>query len=79
MTTCSTSVAASAGSPYPLAGYLTDAGSYRGFDVVPAGVDWCRRHISSRYPNFRFDLADLANTRYRRRSGRGRGRLPFPL
>ena len=48
----------------PLVDYLT--GRYEGFDIVPAGVAWCQEHISSRYPNFRFELADIENGLYRR-------------
>jgi SAM-dependent methyltransferase len=47
----------------PLLDYLT--GRYEGFDIVPLGVKWCRKHISARYPNFRFTLADVENGLYR--------------
>jgi len=47
----------------PLTGYL-QAGSYHGFDIVPEGIDWCQRNISSRYPHFHFTLADLHNRTY---------------
>jgi SAM-dependent methyltransferase len=45
----------------PLAGYLSPEGSYDAFDVVPEAVEWCTENISSRYPNFRFQLADIYN------------------
>src|SRR5688572_16099054 len=38
----------------PLTQYLRD-GTYQGFDIVPHGIEWCRRRITSRYPNFRYD------------------------
>jgi SAM-dependent methyltransferase len=47
----------------PLLDYLS--GRYEGFDIVPSGVAWCQEHISSRYPNFRFELADIENGLYR--------------
>jgi ubiquinone/menaquinone biosynthesis C-methylase UbiE len=47
----------------PLTTYLT-TGSYEGFDVTPSGVDWCTKNITSRYPNFRFTLADIRNREY---------------
>ena len=47
----------------PLTKYLVD-GSYEGFDIVRAGIEWCNENISSRYPNFRFQFADIYNTLY---------------
>jgi SAM-dependent methyltransferase len=47
---------------YALKDWLT--GSYEGFDVVPAAVDWCRREISARNPGFHFRLADIRSERY---------------
>jgi SAM-dependent methyltransferase len=43
----------------PLTQYLNEEGSYEGIDVVPMGIDWCREKITPRYPNFRFQLADV--------------------
>jgi SAM-dependent methyltransferase len=62
----------------PLTKYLV-GGSYEGIDIVPEGVRWCQREISIRYPNFRFQVADVHNVRY---NPRGRFRptqyeLPF--
>ena len=48
----------------PLARYLSTEGRYEGFDVMPRSIRWCRRAISSRHPNFRFQLADLRNAQY---------------
>ncbi len=48
----------------PLTKYLDENGSYEGFDIVPAGIDWCRKKISTRYPNFHFQLADVFNKLY---------------
>jgi SAM-dependent methyltransferase len=48
----------------PLTRYLDGSGSYEGFDIVPEAIEWCRENITSRYPRFRFQLADVANTRY---------------
>ena len=47
----------------PLASYLT-TGSYEGLDIVPAGIRWCQRAYSQRYPNFRFQVADIHNRWY---------------
>jgi len=48
----------------PLTGYLSDTGSYQGFDIVPSGIDWCKRAVASRYANFTFQLADIRNDTY---------------
>lgn len=48
----------------PLTRYLTPEGSYDGFDIVPHGIAWCRRRISRRFPNFRFELAPIRNSDY---------------
>src|SRR5215211_609011 len=42
--------------------YLT--GRYEGFDISPAAIAWCQENITSRYPNFRFTVADIGNTVY---------------
>jgi SAM-dependent methyltransferase len=48
----------------PLTQYLDDSGSYDGFDIVPAGIDWCRERITTRRANFRFQLVDIYNSYY---------------
>ncbi|HMJ97266.1 MAG TPA: class I SAM-dependent methyltransferase [Thermoleophilaceae bacterium] len=47
---------------FALKDWLT--GTYEGFDVVPAAIEWCQREIASRHPNFRFQLADIRSERY---------------
>jgi SAM-dependent methyltransferase len=48
----------------PLTEYLKDGGSYEGFDIVPKEIKWCQKKISTRFPNFRFQLADVYNKVY---------------
>ncbi len=48
----------------PLAGYLGPDGRYEGFDIVPAGIRWCQRHITPLYPRFRFQHANIYNAEY---------------
>ncbi len=48
----------------PLTRYLTPDGSFDGFDVVPEGIEWCRKRITSKFPNFRFEVADIFNKQY---------------
>lgn len=55
-----------------------DGGTYDGFDIVPANVDWCRRAISSRHPNFRFELADIENAQYNPRGSQRASEYRFP-
>jgi ubiquinone/menaquinone biosynthesis C-methylase UbiE len=47
-----------------LTNYLQPPGSYDGFDIVPAGIDWCRRAITARFPHFTFQHADVYNAAY---------------
>lgn len=64
----------------PLTRYLSGAGSYDGIDVNAAGVEWCQRRITPRFPNFRFQRIDAANALYNP-GGAGRPadvRFPFP-
>jgi SAM-dependent methyltransferase len=44
--------------------YLSDAGCYEGLDIVPSGIEWCKKHISLQYTNFAFQLADIYNKEY---------------
>ncbi|MCZ6853978.1 MAG: class I SAM-dependent methyltransferase [Gammaproteobacteria bacterium] len=48
----------------PFTKYLEPTNRYCGFDVNPAAIRWCRKHITSRHPNFEFDVADLRSVRY---------------
>jgi SAM-dependent methyltransferase len=48
----------------PLLDFLSTAGAYTGFDVVPAAVEWCRKNISPRNPRFCFELADIRSEYY---------------
>jgi SAM-dependent methyltransferase len=48
----------------PLTKHLGDEGRYEGFDIVPAGIAWCQERITARFPNFRFQLADIYNAEY---------------
>ena len=44
--------------------YLDPQARYEGLDIVPSGIEWCTENITSRYPNFRFTLADVSNREY---------------
>lgn len=47
-----------------LTNYLDQKGVYEGFDIVSEGIEWCKRNITTRYPNYHFILADIHNDRY---------------
>ena len=47
-----------------LTGHLSAEGRYDGFDIVHDGIAWCQKAITSRYPNFRFQHADIYNKEY---------------
>ena len=48
----------------PLTGYLSPQSRYEGFDIVKEGVDWSTKHITSKFPHFHFQHADVYNLRY---------------
>jgi ubiquinone/menaquinone biosynthesis C-methylase UbiE len=61
-----------------LAGYLSPEGSYRGFDIVRVSVDHCRQAITSRFPNFQFQHADVQNSNYNPRGTIAPQEFRFP-
>jgi len=62
----------------PLTAYLSQDGGYHGMDIVPAAINWSRKNISSRYPNFRFVLADIRNKEYNPRGRLNASEYRFP-
>lgn len=64
----------------PLTGYLSERGSYDAFDVVPAAVRWCSGNITTRWANFRFQLADVRNAEFNPRGHVDESgyRFPYP-
>jgi ubiquinone/menaquinone biosynthesis C-methylase UbiE len=48
----------------PLTKYLKERGRYEGFDIVHSGINWCKKKITPRYPNFHFQLASIYNKTY---------------
>lgn len=47
----------------PFTGFLADGGVYHGFDVVSAGIRWCRTNYRE-FDNFHFHHADIKNSLY---------------
>lgn len=62
----------------PLTAFLNDKGSYDGFDIVKSGIDWCNKHIGSKYPNFRFRYTGLYNELYNTSDKADASRFQFP-
>jgi SAM-dependent methyltransferase len=61
----------------PLTEFLNSEARYEGLDVVPRGIDWCKKNITSRYSNFHFQLADIYNKHYHP-SGKRASKYRFP-
>ncbi len=49
----------------PLTEYLNENGSYDGFDVIDTGINWCKKRVTPRFPNFNFLYIPLKNDLYR--------------
>lgn len=48
----------------PLSTYLSEQGSYEGFDIVPKEIKWDKKTFEPKLPNFHFQLADIFNSFY---------------
>jgi len=64
----------------PLTRFLDSAGRYQGFDVSHKAIEWCRQHITRRFPNFEFRVADIRNGPYnpKGRYEPSEFRFPYP-
>ena len=62
----------------PLTKYLSEQGSYEGFDISGKSINWCKKNITPKYPNFRFQLADIYNKRYNPRGKQKSSQYKFP-
>lgn len=62
----------------PFTKYLSEKGSYEGFDIVKKGVDWCRENISAKHPNFNFQWIPLRNELYNLSTDEAASKLKFP-
>ena len=47
-----------------LVGYLNSKGRYEGFDIIKDFIDWLQTNVTPRYPNFRFQHANVWNSSY---------------
>jgi len=44
--------------------YLNHGGTYEGFDIDVELIEWCKQTISTQYPHFRFQVADIFSKMY---------------
>ncbi|WP_303921095.1 class I SAM-dependent methyltransferase [Draconibacterium sediminis] len=63
----------------PITNYLSKEGSYEGIDIVADGVNWCTKKITGKYPNFRFQLADVYNKEYNPKGKHQSSAYKFPF
>ena len=62
----------------PLVQYIDAKTVYDGFDIDPVLVKWATKHITSKYLNFHFWLADVYNKHYNPGGKQYVGRYKFP-
>ncbi len=62
----------------PLTRFLTEKGTYDGFDIVKIRIDWCNKHISNQHPNFRFQYTYPYNPHYNSTDKAVAGNFNFP-
>ncbi len=48
----------------PLSKFMISGSRYEGFDIVRGMIEWCTNNISNKYPNIRFQFADVFNKHY---------------
>lgn len=62
----------------PLTRFLSEKGSYEGFDIVRQGIMWCKNNITPRYSNFTFLHVDLRNDLYNHKTKNVAQNFKFP-
>jgi SAM-dependent methyltransferase len=63
----------------PLTDFLSPNSCYEGLEIIPKGVDWCRKKITSKFKNFKFQLIDIKNDRYNPKGKLKASDLKFPF
>jgi len=61
-----------------LVDYLKTPGGYEGLDIDAESIDWCRKNLTRRYPHFRFQWADVFNSRYNPKGTKKPEEYAFP-
>lgn len=62
-----------------LTSFLSPEGEYWGLDVTKRGIQWCRKEITTRYPNFHFEWCDVYNKVYNPTGKRSAQTYTFPF
>jgi SAM-dependent methyltransferase len=63
----------------PLTTYLNETGSYDGFDITRAEIEWCKKNITPRFANFNFQRIDVRNDQTNPKGKFPASSYPFPL
>jgi SAM-dependent methyltransferase len=58
---------------------LGDIKAYRGIDVLPIPIDWCRRYITKNHPSFQFFRINAKNQRYNPEGEEVKSGFHFPF
>ena len=61
----------------PFTNFLSLDGEYIGFDIIPDGVNWCKKAYSD-FPNFKFDYFPLYNDLYNLDAVKKSAEFKFP-
>jgi SAM-dependent methyltransferase len=64
--------------PISLIRHSNFKGTYEGFDIVKEFIDWLQQHVTTRYPNFHFQHADLCNSNYNTNGKGSSSKYNFP-
>jgi ubiquinone/menaquinone biosynthesis C-methylase UbiE len=62
-----------------LTSFLSSQGEYWGIDITKRGIQWCRKEITTRYPNFHFEWCDVHNKAYHPTGKRRASTYTFPF
>lgn len=58
--------------------FLEKSSGYDGFDVNKQVIDYCKSHITPKFPNFKFSFVNLDNTLYNRGGSGDSAKYKFP-
>lgn len=64
---------------YLLTRYLSERGSYEGFDIAKPIIRWCKKTFEPRFPNFHFQYADVYNKMYNPTGKLKASKFKFPF
>lgn len=62
----------------PLTDFLSDKGSYVGFDIVKNRIEWLQKAYKKKHPNFKFEFTDVYNKTYNKTGKMKASEYVFP-